>query len=62
MDYFMGLDLGRYTDFFALSVMSREMAIDNLTGLPVRSHRGDQKYFWQIRGLRHGPSGLRTPR
>jgi hypothetical protein len=59
MDYFMGLDLGRYTDFCALSVMSRELAIDQTSGLPLRDHRGDAKYFWQIRGLRRWP--LRTP-
>jgi hypothetical protein len=39
--------------------MSRELAIDPFSGLPLRDHRGDAKYFWQIRGLRRWP--LRTP-
>jgi hypothetical protein len=53
------LDLGNYTDFCALSVMYRELALDGVTGLPLRDSRGDATYFWQIRGIRRWP--LRTP-
>jgi hypothetical protein len=59
MDTFCGLDLGRYTDFCALSMMTRELSIDSGSGLPVRDHRGNPHYFWQIRALRRWP--LRTP-
>ena len=39
--------------------MSRELAIDNDTGLPERDHKRDPVYFWQVLGLRRWP--LRTP-
>jgi hypothetical protein len=47
-----------YTDFCAMSVMTRELMIDD-EGLPVRTDRGDSVYFWQILGLRRWP--LKTP-
>jgi hypothetical protein len=59
VDPFVSLDLGKYVDFAACAVMTRELAISNETGLPLKTHRGDMVYFWQVRGLRRWP--LRTP-
>jgi hypothetical protein len=39
--------------------MTRELAIDPVSNLPLRDHRGNPKYFFQIRALRRWP--LRTP-
>ena len=59
VDTFIGVDFGKFTDFCAFSIMSRELAIDHDTGLPERDHRGGPIYFWQVLGLRRWP--LRTP-
>jgi hypothetical protein len=39
--------------------MTRELAIDHLAGTPIKNHRGDYAYSWQIRALRRWP--LKTP-
>jgi hypothetical protein len=40
-------------------MMTRELSIDSESGLPMRDHRGNPYYFFQIRALRRWP--LRTP-
>lgn len=52
------MDFGRFTDFCALSVLSRELYINVDTGLPERDHKGNAEYFYQCMGLRRWP--LRT--
>jgi len=59
MDSWLGLDLGKYTDFAALSVMARHLAVDATTGLPRRDSTGAPKCFWQVRALKRWP--LKTP-
>ncbi len=55
MDVWCGLDLGKYTDFAAVSVLNRFLAIDRATGRPERDSKGPKCYFWAIRGLRRWP-------
>jgi hypothetical protein len=58
-NHWLGLDLGKYTDFCALSIMRRELAIDENTRLPLRNSIGLPLCFWRVLGLRRWP--LRTP-
>ncbi len=59
MDCFIGLDLGQMRDYCALSVMNRHLMVDQRTGFPARTSRGDAIYYWQLRGLRRW--ALKTP-
>jgi hypothetical protein len=52
MDVWVGLDLGQLTDYSALSVMGRSLAIDAATGLPLRTSSGDLLHRWDLVALR----------
>jgi hypothetical protein len=51
-DHFVGCDLGKLTDPTALSILTRSLAINGLTGLPEKSSRGDYLYRWEARALK----------
>jgi hypothetical protein len=55
LDNWIGVDLGQHVDFSAVTVLSRSIAVDPVTGYPARDSRGWAKYDWRLRGLRRFP-------
>jgi hypothetical protein len=51
-DIFVGCDLGKLTDNTALSILTRSLAVNSLTGLPEKSVRGFYLYRWEARALK----------
>ena len=51
MDVWLGVDFGNRIDYRAVSVLSRGLAINSETGLPMRDSRGWSIYDWQVRSL-----------
>jgi hypothetical protein len=59
MDHWVGLDLGSHVDFTAASVLTRSLAIDPATRMPMRDSRGCALYDWRLRAIHR--FSLRTP-
>ena len=57
MDTFVGLDLGKLTDYTAAAVIRRSLAIDVKTGFPERSSLGRPCYRFDIAAIRRYPLG-----
>ena len=57
MDHFIGVDLGKLVDPTALCVLARSLAIDKMTGLPMRGSKGDAVYSWECRAIKRYPLG-----
>lgn len=51
-DVLVGLDLGQLTDHTALAVMARSLAINEKTGLPVRTSRGRPCHRFDVMALK----------
>lgn len=58
-DCWVGLDLGQFVDYSAVSVLGRSLAVNRATGLPLRDSRGGAVYCWDVLGLKR--FALRTP-
>jgi hypothetical protein len=59
MDHWVGLDLGSHVDYTAVSVLTRSLAINPATRMPMRDSRGCALYDWRLRAIHR--FSLRTP-